>query len=140
VTITAAPGVASRSSVVGSSVNITWPSPGRVLTPELAVAGPNDEPPKRRSAVQRVVGLTSAVLGVHRAIEARLVASSLVMTSGAGTGTRTPGLLITSNLEVSAVLTNAIVHGTRIAPERKPPSYQLSSRAARRPRGSPLAN
>ena len=58
-------------------------------------------------------------------------AKSLVSDPGAGTGTRTPGLLITSNLTLSAVLTSATVHGTRITRERKRQSYQLSWRAAR---------
>jgi hypothetical protein len=69
---------------------------------------------------------TSAVLAVSSIDRPWSVAKPLVTMLGAGTGTRTPGLLITSNLGVSGVLTSAIVHGTRIALERRAPSYQLS--------------
>ena len=58
-------------------------------------------------------------------------AKSLVTRLGAGTGTRTPGLLITSNPGPSAVLTGSIAGSTRIAWERKPQSYQLNLRASR---------
>jgi hypothetical protein len=52
--------------------------------------------------------------------------------SGAGTGTRTPGLLITSNPRLSGVLTGPIAASTPITQQRKPPSYQLYRRASRR--------
>src|ERR1039457_4488864 len=74
---------------------------------------------------------TSAVLTIRGARAPQFAASSLVTRLGAGTGTRTPGLLITSNPTPSAVLTSATVHGTRITRERKRQSYQLSRRAAR---------
>jgi hypothetical protein len=53
------------------------------------------------------------------------------MNGGAGTGTRTPGLLITSNPTLNGVLTGPIAGSTRIAWERKPQSYQLNLRASR---------
>jgi hypothetical protein len=51
--------------------------------------------------------------------------------SGAGTGTRTPGLLITSNPRLSGVLTGPIAAITPITRERKRQSYQLSWRVTR---------
>jgi hypothetical protein len=44
---------------------------------------------------------------------------------GAGGEIRTPDLLITSNPRPSAVLSGASIDATRIAWERKPPSYLL---------------
>src|ERR1700674_3892507 len=50
---------------------------------------------------------------------------------GAGTGTRTPGLLITSNRTPSAVLTGARSCTRPTVPERTRPSYQLTSKSLR---------
>jgi len=51
---------------------------------------------------------------------------ALVSDVGAGTGTRTPGLLMTSNLSPSAVLNSPSTSGTPTARERRAPSSQLS--------------
>jgi hypothetical protein len=52
-------------------------------------------------------------------------------TGGAGKGIRTLDLLITSNLGVSGVLVRAVACAAPRRAERKSPSYQLSSSAAR---------
>ena len=86
--------------------------------------------------LHRVIRCTSAVLGIRRPIASRSVVKLPVTMVGAGTGTRTPGLLITSNLNLSGVLSRPIAGGTRIARKRKRQSDQLSWRAVRR-RGCP---
>jgi hypothetical protein len=109
-----------------------WPTAGVRNRPVTPVRDPLDPTSATRAAPSRVSRSASAVLRVRHPIASRFVAKPLVTTLGAGTGTRTPGLLITSNLKLSGVLTGPIVHDTRIALEREPPSYQLSWRAARR--------
>ena len=56
-------------------------------------------------------------------------AKALASDVGAGTGLEPRGLLITSNLRLSAVLTGPIASRAPITRERKPQSYQLSWRA-----------
>jgi hypothetical protein len=94
-----------------------------------------------RSATKRdrMICSTSAVLTPRATCASQSVAKPLVRMLRAGTGTRTPGLLITSNLKLSGVLTSALACAARSRRERKPPSYQLSCRATRchrRPQGS----
>ena len=104
-----------------------------MLTGSVA-PGPNPEPVTVTTSggVRRVSRSASAVLFGWPRVTSTDRAKSLVRMLRAGTGTRTPGLLITSNLEVSGVHANAILYGTWIDAERKPPSYQLSWRATRR--------
>jgi hypothetical protein len=58
----------------------------------------------QRAAARRMIRCTSAVLSVRCPISSQFGANSLVTMLRAGTGTRTPGLLITSNPRLSAVL------------------------------------
>ncbi len=84
----------------------------------------------------RLICSTTAVLTPRATCESQFVASSLVTRLGAGTGTRTPGLLITSNLELSGVLTRATVYGTE-SPGAEAAELSAEPRQATTPRRGP---
>jgi hypothetical protein len=111
----------------GTVANRQWSQAAHDPTPKA----PYRTADHQRAAARRMIRCTSAVLGVRRPIASRFGANSLVTMLRAGTGTRTPGLLITSNPAVSAVLSGPIAGGRRNAAERRAPSYQLNLRPSR---------
>jgi glycosyltransferase involved in cell wall biosynthesis len=82
----------------------------------------------------------SAVLRGCPSLASPRHAKSLVSDVGAGTGTRTPGLLITSNRGPSGVLTGPIGGRAPSTRERERQSYQLSWHASRRRRHGHLGS
>jgi hypothetical protein len=104
----------ARQAEAGAS-----PPKAPTTSPDLAL---------QRGERDRMICSTSAVLTTVVVRLCAQRAKPLVTMLGAGTGTRTPGLLITSNPSPSAVLSRATAGSVPSPAERQRPSYLLSVR------------